>query len=83
MTLSSGRFLQVAAGHVASTERLHPETPQKRAAYTSGLIRMLANAAATNKSLVTSQRHGFTRTLLRLLRETELIVSRSEWMVMS
>ena len=72
------RFLQVAAGHVASAERLHPETAKKRAAYTSGLVRMLANAAATNKGLVSSQPHGFTRTLLRLLRETETVISRSE-----
>ena len=79
VTDCAGRFLQVAAGHVASAERLHAETARKRAAYTSGLVRMLANAAATNKALVTSQRHGFTRTLLRLLRETEAIVGRSEY----
>ena len=42
-------FLQVAAGHVASAERLHPDTPRKRAAYPSGLVRLLAAAATTNK----------------------------------
>ncbi|XP_037089716.1 ectopic P granules protein 5 homolog [Pollicipes pollicipes] len=69
-------FLQVAAGHVSTAARLHPEASQKRTAYVSGVVRLLVNAAATHKSLVTAQPHGFTRTLLRLLQETELIVAK-------